>query len=115
MSCVKKNRRNIDIGHPLWLIMDGTPTQTYALTVYREYGDRDENGDLIYEAQTYDNYDSEDEAFEAGLNLCIHSERLNKITITREDEYESHYETETYTYTCKVDEWVIDTDILHRG
>lgn len=66
--------------------MDGTPTHTYALTVYREYGDRDENGDLIYEAQTFENYTSELDAFEEGLTMCNHSERLNKITITREGE-----------------------------
>ena len=72
----------------------GTSMDTHTYTVYRYYGERTEDDEPIYEPMTSGCYESEDEAWEAGMNDATgHSDNLRKITVTSlEDGYEITWE-----------------------
>jgi len=69
---------------------------THTYTVYRYYGEKTEDDERIYEPTTHEGYESEDEAWQAGMESAMgHSERENKITVTNlEDEYSITWELE---------------------
>tara|TARA_B110000211_G_scaffold207396_1_gene243140 strand:- start:28 stop:267 length:240 start_codon:yes stop_codon:yes gene_type:complete len=75
---------------------------THTYTIYRYYGEKTEDGERYYEPMTHEGYDSEDEAWQAGIECALsHSERENKITVTNLEDGDS------ITWELKEQVWII--------
>jgi len=83
-------------------VVVGIDMETHTYTVYRYYGERTEDDEPIYEPMTHEGYESEDEAWEAGMNDAMgHSENLDKITVTNlEDD-------DVITWELEGNKWII--------
>lgn len=85
-----------------------TNTETHAYTVYRYYGEKTEDDERIYVPTTHEGYDSEDEAWEAGMNCATsHSENLDKVTVTNLEDDESITWVLTFNEEVNRSQWII--------
>jgi len=98
---------NLYVGESDGTDMD-TNTETHAYTVYRYSGERTEDDERIYSPMTYEGYDSEDEAWQAGMESAMgHSERLNKVTVTNLEDDESVTWVLTFNEEVNRSQWII--------